>query len=167
MKILNWIGQFLTKRNSIVLFCLCFTIGKIFHTQTLFYRIYPAEMETREIGSYFFSFGFEFVLLLCIVNSKQKGLWSMPGLMSFCTFITSVFFFKTFELGTDIYLKIFLSLIIGVCDYTLADLFQSKFKEEMNLQSVMDDLRKQNDELMVTIETLKGKLSRPKKTETI
>lgn len=169
---INVIASAITSSEAVTLGLLVIIIAMIFETQTLLYsQLQQAGMEGIKIHltSYGLAIGIEFIILLFTANANHVAqikigynnyilLLSKPHIYGLASFIINFYFWRAYDFSQPwqwIVFRFFISLLLAFINYSLSELFVSKWSAHLNkvdLKLKVDELRMRNDENEVKID---------------
>jgi hypothetical protein len=173
-RIFDATGKLLTSLPATVTVMLILIAGMIFHSQTLFYRSYPADMADWEkvVASWFVAIGFEFTVLLTTANAdKLPGIRigpergpdqptrrvPIPAVFAVMTALIVWFFLEghDFEVPAHLILtRALIAVIFAYANLTYAHLFVRHWNARKNFYSDRSHLTKKIAELTSRVDHL-------------
>jgi hypothetical protein len=146
---INGIAAAITSSAAVTLGLLVIIIAMVFETQTLLYnQLQQAGMEGVKIHltSYGLAIGIEFIILLFTANANHVApimigndgdyfKVSIPQVYGLASFIINFYFWKAYDFSQPwqwIVFRFFISLLLAYINYSLSELFVSKWSAHLN-----------------------------------
>ncbi len=150
-------SEFITSLALVIIFLIVFMAYRFYEVQTLFLEKLPNNLNghSRDIAANLFALVLIFTTLLFMVNSSRSLKWG-KFILALIALIINVYFWKAMEgKPEDIFFKFFISAVIAGMDYGFAHLFDTMWRERLEMYD-KDRLLSTKKDLEIEIKELEG-----------